>query len=337
MRICAQCFSDGELKDFIRSNAQEIGVCECCGESGLVVDLKELYDFFYAVSSLYESNIASHLPFVEKVQSDWNIFSSKANAEKIMSFLNQAGVIKLLPSTNIEEIAEISSCAEAWDTLKAEVRNKFRFFSDIHSFNWDSYISSNYILKKGDVLFRSRIIPEGAELLTPKDMSCPPPLKATPGRANPIGIPYLYLCDNECTTFYETRCLYLDRVALGRFLVTRDLNIVDFEAKLNLFYAFSAADNSDSLIESVKQRRVLDLISKEMSKPLRRFDTEIEYIPTQLMCEYCKQIGADGIKFTSSLDPSGCNIVLFNPDDAKCTKVYTKEITSVKIEFRELQ
>ena len=54
-------------------------------------------------------------------------------------------------------------------------------------------------------------------------------------------------------------------------------------------------------------------------------------MPTQLICEYCKHIGADGIMFKSSLDQSGTNIVLFNKDDAKCTKVYLKEITKVTI------
>jgi RES domain. len=56
-------------------------------------------------------------------------------------------------------------------------------------------------------------------------------------------------------------------------------------------------------------------------KPLRRFDTEIEYVPTQLICEYCKQNGADGIQFNSSLHQGGVNVVLFNPSDAQCVGV----------------
>lgn len=166
--------------------------------------------------------------------------------------------------------------------------------------------------------------------LKPKDMGCPPASMATAGRANPIGIPYLYLCDNINTTFYEVRAVYLDRISVGKFVTQRTLNLVNFSASTNLFYAFSS-ENNDSLIEVIKHKILFKKISADLSKPQRRYDTEIEYVPTQLICEYCKHNGADGVMFRSSLDQSGTNIVLFNKDDAKCTKVDVKEITNVTI------
>ena len=138
------------------------------------------------------------------------------------------------------------------------------------------------------------------------------------------------LCDNIDTTFYEIRAVYLDKVSVGRFVIQRDLDLVDFNADTNLFYAFNS-ENNDSLIDVIKHKILFKKISADLSKPLRRYDTEIEYVPTQLICEYCKHNGADGIMFKSSLHKTGTNIVLFNKDDAKCTKVYTKEITNVTI------
>ena len=76
---------------------------------------------------------------------------------------------------------------------------------------------------------------------------------------------------------------------------------------------------------------IAPFICKDLSKPLRRFDTELEYVPTQLICEYCKLNQADGIMFASSLHPQGQNIVLFDPKDAKCTKVDYVEINKVTI------
>lgn len=227
-------------------------------------------------------------------------------------------------------IQEVKDCLKVWDELKKEVQTEKRYFSNVGAFDWSAYIKSNVKINKGTVYYRSRVTPAGLKNLKPKDMGCPPASKATAGRANPIGIPYLYLCDNIDTTFYEVRAVYLDRISVGRFIIQRDLNLVNFSAETNLFYAFNS-ENNDSLIEVIKHKILFKKISADLSKPQRRYDTEIEYVPTQLICEYCKHIGADGIMFKSSLDQSGTNIVLFNNDDAKCTKVYLKEINKVII------
>ncbi len=63
----------------------------------------------------------------------------------------------------------------------------------------------------------------------------------------------------------------------------------------------------DAALYSDKQK-----ISIDLSKPMRRYDNEIEYIPTQFICEFIKVFtGASGIKFSSSLHPSGNNFVIF--------------------------
>lgn len=334
MKICANCFADDEIKNYILSSSSEISICDCCGAEGIAIELSELSDFFVSLLSLYVQDDNSETELYAIIEQDWHIFSSIDNACKVLSALFSQNYVQLDFDSNVRYIDEIFECHLAWQKLKSDVRNKSRFFSDVASFNWDSYIRPNYTLRKGSVLFRARIIPENKKRLTPKDMGCPPPHKATAGRANPLGIPYLYLCENEETTLYETRSVYLDKVAIGRFKIERDLRIVNFDELINLFYAYTTSDTDTALTEIVKQRMILDIISKDMSKPLRRFDTELEYIPTQLICEYCKQNNADGIKFTSSLFPKGSNIVLFNPKDAKCTKVDTIEIANVSIRYK---
>lgn len=165
-------------------------------------------------------------------------------------------------------------------------------------------------------------------------MGCPPKERASAGRANPLGIPYLYLCNKIETTSYEVQAIYLDRISIGKFKVLRDLNIVDFSNHINLFYTYSSTESNISLIDTVKRKILFDKISADLSKPLRRFDTEIEYVPTQLICEYCKQNGADGIRFNSSLHQGGTNVVLFNSSDATCISVLSREIKNVKIESK---
>ena len=64
---------------------------------------------------------------------------------------------------------------------------------------------------------------------------------------------------------------------------------------------------------------------------MRRYDTELEYVPTQLICEYCKLNGIDGIRFESSLHKGGINVVLFDAHSAECISVESKEIKNVRI------
>lgn len=329
MKICSNCFNDIEIKESVENMTCENGICDCCGTEGNIVDISEVEDFFCELLGLFEKN-ENGRPISTIIEQDWNIFSSIASSNKILEDILDRNKFAYSINDNVSYIQDVKECLNVWDELKNEVQTQKRYFPKIESFDWASYIKGNFKATKGTVYYRSRVIPADKDHLTSKEMSCPPAAKATAGRANPIGIPYLYLCDDIDTTFYEIRAVYLDKVSVGRFVIQRDLDLVNFNIDTNLFYAFNS-ENNDSLIEVIKHKILFKKISADLSKPLRRYDTEIEYVPTQLICEYCKHNGADGVMFKSSLHRSGTNIVLFNKDDAKCTKVYTKEITNVTI------
>lgn len=164
-------------------------------------------------------------------------------------------------------------------------------------------------------------------------MGCPPKDLATPGRANPIGIPYLYLCDTAKTTYFEVRAVYLDKLSVGTFEIVRDLSLVDFIYDVNLYLSF--VDGSLPLSEIIIKKKIIDAISSDLSKPLRRYDSELEYVPTQFICEYCKDyVNADGISFESSLHRGGRNYVLFDQTAAKCTRVVSHIISRIDIDIK---
>lgn len=329
MKICANCFNDIEIKESVEGMPRENGICECCGAEGDVVDISEVEDFFCELLSLFEKDDNGR-PVSVIIEQDWNIFSSIASSDKILGDILNRNNFAYSINDNVSYIQDVKECFNVWDELKKEVQTEKRYFYNIGAFDWAAYIKSNVKIDKGTVYYRSRVTPANQDSLAPKDMGCPPAEKATAGRANPIGIPYLYLCDNIDTTFYEIRAVYLDRISVGRFVTQRDLNLVNFNNSTNLFYAFNS-ENNDSLIDVIKHKILFKKISADLSKPLRRYDTEIEYVPTQLICEYCKHNRADGIMFKSSLHQSGTNIVLFNKDDAECTEVLVKEIRSITI------
>ena len=159
-------------------------------------------------------------------------------------------------------------------------------------------------------------------------MGCPPARITPAGRANPLGIPYLYLCQEEETCYYEVRAIYLDRLSIGTFNVTKELKILDFTRKMSLYVANTMSSN---LATEISKFKLIQRISNDLSKPLRRFDTELEYVPTQLICEFCKLNEIDGIRFNSSLHVGGVNIVLFDSSSAECVSVKKVEIKHVTI------
>lgn len=333
MNICANCFNDEEIKQFIVASPEIIAHCDCCGQESKIINLNELSDFFVEFLGLFVKEDKGH-DLIQLIQKDWNIFSSDTCARNILSSIIDSEHIDFSIDDKILYCSEIQDCFSVWEKLKSEVQNEKRYFSDLGTFNWEIYITSNFKISEGALLYRARITPDGRKKLKRKEMDCPPKERATAGRANPVGIPYLYLCNKIETTFYEVRAVYLDRISIGEFVILRDLKIVDFSNKINLFYTYSDSESSISLLDIVKRKILFDRISSDLSKPLRRFDTEIEYVPTQLICEYCKQNGSDGIRFNSSLHQGGMNVVLFNSSDAECTSVVSREIKNVIIESR---
>lgn len=327
MKICADCFANDEIKRFVRNSSNENGLCDCCHNESALIDLSLLTDHFVEFLNLFSYDI-NGFDLIEAVQRDWHPFESEECARTILGEIINNNEFPFSVSDKVSYVSDMADCFNLWSDLKHEVQESKRFFYDIMSFDWVNYVVPNERIKEGSILYRSRIVPAGKKNLSTNEMGCPPKEKATAGRANPVGIPYLYLCDRKETTYYEIRALYLDKVSVGEFVARRDLKIVDFSKAINLFYT----DSNQSLMDVAKRKILFAEISADLSKPLRRFDTEIEYVPTQFICEYCKIISdADGIRFNSSLDKNGANIVLFNDSDVVCRRVENKEIKDVKI------
>lgn len=328
MWVCKDCFLDEEIRKEVENNSTDEGRCDVCGKSGKRCDISVFTDFFVSVIQLFKTDINSQNTIFSILEKDWNIFTDSQCARTILTEVIRVSGLAVNLEDKVSYSDDIVSRASVWEQLKIEVKENYRYFVDHEKFDSYADLSPSATLKEGAFLFRARITPDGQKKLKPKNMGCPEKGKATAGRANPLGIPYLYLCKDEETTFYEVRSVYLDRLSIGKFQIQRDLNIVDFNSKSSLFLSF---DGTNSLSDTVVKKLIQDAISRDLSKPLRRYDTELEYIPTQLICEYCKRNNADGICFNSSLHSGGVNYVLFNPEDAKCTSVISREAKSIQI------
>ena len=224
-------------------------------------------------------------------------------------------------------------CVEYWDFLKEDIKWNSRFLANIEhliELEWDKLFSIYSTIDKERNLYRARIHYDGNKnLLGLDEMSCPPREKTVAGRANPQGIPYLYLCNEIDTTLYETRVSYLDIVSIGVFRIEdiNEIKIVDFTLSQSPF-----SNEIANMVDFVKGKLLRQRISRDLSKPIRRFDSELEYVPTQFICEFIRYItGAQGIQFNSSLHRGGVNIVLFSNDNIQCVEEQIHQVIEIGI------
>ncbi|WP_347332351.1 RES family NAD+ phosphorylase [Marinimicrobium locisalis] len=166
------------------------------------------------------------------------------------------------------------------------------------------------VVSAGDSFFRARI--SDAEM-TSDSMGKPPRDAATGGRANPPGISYLYVSDQLEASVNEVRPSIGSKVWVAEYVAAEDLRIIDLtDPKLK----GSVLRFEESEIKYVlKYLGLLELFSNDLSKPVLPHRSHLEYVPTQYICEFLKNVTkSDGIRFSSSFG-CGRNLVLF--DDAK--------------------
>ena len=347
MRVCDQCFNDDEIKRFILSESNHEGTCDCCDQNGHLVEIAELLDFFLEFVSIFKLDEFGGRPLINIVQEDWDIFSSHKIANKILSeidFSSAKGLNQELFSASngfdlqvsVSYIDEIVESILFWSMLKDDIKWKRRFFADIDEMTelgWDAMFNVITIIDEKNILYRSRINQDGQLVPYPiNEMGTPPNKKSTAGRANPQGIPYLYLSRTIGTTLYESRATFLDNISVGYFCIKagKEVTLVDFTKNLSPF-------GQVDIKMFTKAKLTRDVISKDLSEPLRRYDSELEYIPTQFICEYIRFFTkADGIQFYSSLEKGGVNVVLFNQENIECTNVELHQITEVKINSKKI-
>ena len=337
--VCKKCFSDKELIGFIVSQGK-IGNCDCCkSETIETIELIELLDFFKEVFDNFQIK-AEGKSLISLIQGNWNLFSNLECGHKILNeALNQTQSAISNSDDLVEFSNEILENINYWSILKEQLKWERRYFTNIdrltEDLGWDSFFESKTTVSRDEIFYRARLHQNSEEDIIPMNkMSSPPAQYASAGRANPIGIPYLYLSDNEETILYEVRASFLDEISVGTFTKNEEYQneiiISDFTEIPTLYHP-------NGVNRKIKSTLLKQLISRDLSKPMRRYDSELDYIPTQFICEFIKTFtNVQGIKFRSSLHNVGCNLVLFNQDTMKCRSVKKVQISNVNIKARNL-
>lgn len=338
MNCCTNCFLDIELIGFINSNSNNNSSCNFCSTTNTkVVNVKELQDFFIPLLNTYSIN-ENGLDLVTTLQNDWSIFRIP-NQNQIKSLLTaltsefEYDYSELINSNvSIKISSETQELIDNWESFKKEIKEENRFIiknsADLESIE-EVFPPRDY--NKGKIFYRSRISNDEMGY-NPSDMGKPPHKIAKSGRANPKGIPYLYVAQTIDTTLYEARATFLDYVTIGEFKLLENIKIIT----LRTSYQVSPFLDGFSIKKYIKHKTFIDILEYELSTPLRRQDNELDYLPTQYLCEYIKHLGYDGVEYGSSLHEGGINLVIFNDNKLECTRTKVYEISKIDIQSKEV-
>lgn len=226
---CVECFNSQTLEQYIEDEG-EIGNCDFCGAKNVYcIQPSELEEQFIPIVGLYEI-IENFMPledlktwggnFIwEKLNEDWDIFTfydyekQKELVESIFAWRNpKDGDDQFLHSYvemedeywgDKDEVSE--KLGQEWDEFCEEIKYRNRYFptkaielellSELLTFQED-------IIEVDSHFYRARICHNSTKWQC-SQMAKPPIEKSIQGRANPVGIPYLYIASDYKTAITE--------------------------------------------------------------------------------------------------------------------------------------
>ena len=344
MICCENCFKDSELVNIIRGLKVK-GDCDVCNSKDVFIYDSIRYDdlknVIYNLIDIYSpADDSSKSLLINELYDRWELFNVEIElANKIINDLfvdtirNNPQLFNTsvkIPEESDPSYLEKNSLFKqhSRDDFSEEIISYTRFHTEIINKKvFDEFCNySRITIKKGTKFYRARL--SNKDGYPPSEMGPPPRDKATSGRVNPLGIPYFYLSDSEVTTIYETRAKQHDYISIAEFELVEDIEVIDFTI-LDKTSPFSVEDITSYALNKIHLNRV----SSEIAKPLRRTDSQLQYLPTQYLVDFIKWKGNSGIKFKSSLYPAGTNYTVFNAELFKCNSVKVYDVAKVDYYF----
>ena len=216
----------------------------------------------------------------------------------------------------------------------------------------DTASECEMIVNQGDIFYRARIIDDNAARNEHMEAKCygatsteedrkryrnkankfrglckegsyvpPNPKVVKDGRSNPKYIRYLYVAEDPTTAVFEVRPLLYSAVNVAGIEVKEQLRISNIAVDIDL----------DPEKEKSFDEWLLWFIQSAFSSPTNNPDN---YIPSQIIAEYFRFLGFDGLRYSSSLHRDGYNLTIF--DTTKCDAIFSTDLRleNIKISLR---
>jgi len=329
---CPNCFKDKFLEKRIIYFSEEKGTCDYCNSKNAdVVDTLKLQDIFEGIIDIYDIDDKG-IKLSEILDLDWKMFNIEKYAanDLLSNILNNKDI---LTHKYINILEKTSS--DVWDNFKKELKYFNRYFPNDREFNKSSLKDTIEYLEFFEYpreIYRARIN-KNDNIISQDRMGKPPSGQFTQGRANPIGISYLYVASDEKTAISEIRPNKADTVTIAKIKLPDNLRFLDIRSPKNTISPF---DFSDNVLEALyKNIDLIERFGEELSKPVLPREAQIEYLSSQYLTELVKHYGFDGLIYKSSVG-DGYNIVIFDDLELEFLDLKKCIIKNILTEFESI-
>jgi hypothetical protein len=336
MNCCAECIGDRHLrKDIIPPLSTAVGQCPYCGsENVALLAPPQLADKFELLISAYQKKDGGKL-LVEWFREDWGMFDHPnmddfRARDLLAEILGDGEVVRELfvpaGDSGADQLRE-------WEKLRDELMYRNRFFPATN-IDMDRLEDLLEPLTRGsdeipELWYRSRIQTSDVPFAV-ADMGAPPNRFASHGRANPVGIPYLYLGSTHLTAITEIRPHTGEMVCVADFRTRNNLKLVDLRNPRKMVSPFLLEDAAD-IGRMRSDLPYLERLGDELTRPVVPHAAAIDYTPSQYLCEFIKKCGYDGVIYRSSVS-NGMNLALFDPAVAEGGAVLQYRVTRISVD-----
>lgn len=335
-RCCPECFDDRHLRrQLIPALSRATGNCSYCGAiAQTTVDPIQLREQFELIIGIYRRD-ASGKTLVEFLKEDWMLFPNldSAHAKELLSDILDDGEIVRAKFKTVDE--RTAKGLEDWQNLRIELMHSNRYFPNTNvDLEVLRELLPHLLIDQAEVSqtwYRARI--QASEVaIAANDMLAPPPKLASHGRANPAGIPYLYVASRPNTAISEVRPHGGDFISVAEIKLEADLKIVDLRHPRKSVSPFMLTD-SQAVAKMCEDVQFLERLGEELTRPILPKSAAYDYIPSQYLCEFAKKCGFDGVMYRSSVD-GGVNLAVFDPSKGRVESVSVQSVSRVMVQFQ---
>jgi hypothetical protein len=290
--------------------------------------------YFESLVSAYRQDVTGKL-LVQWFREDWALFlhprmdDPRANG-LLAEILNDEEIVRkqFVPASD-PAIDSLSG----WEKLRDELMYHNRYFPEttIDLGRLESLLSS--LTADVDEVpaqwYRARI-QTSERPFRAREMGAPPKRIASHGRANPAGIPYLYLGSSPVAAVAEIRPHTGERACIADFTVRHGVRVVDLRNPREMVSPFLL--DAGDIGKMRNDLPYLERLGDELTRPVLPQAAAIDYTPSQYLCEFIKNCGYQGVIYRSSVS-DGMNLALFDPRLARCGAVTEYNVTRVAVEI----
>lgn len=330
-KCCGGCFGDWFLTDHINNKSNEVGTCEFCGSKNVkIISPQELLFHFDSLFELYEESVEPKAASLESLlRQDWGLFEGleRVKAESLLVHIfdnTDFFRCKFLPSPDSETTAILQ-----WETFREELKHQRRFFPTNNSEILN--LKTSFVAlesKEAPTVYRARACEQSIPIPI-GNMGKPPENLVGNGRANPVGIPCLYVASDADTAVAEIRPHKGEIVCVAEFRVESELSFVDLRNPRSKISPFSLDEEELKMVH--RNMGYLCRLGDELAMPILPRTAHLDYLPSQYLCEFIKSCDYDGVVYKSAMG-EGINYAIFNDSEVSGIDVRMYQVENVYVE-----